>query len=82
MASTRPMPRLSLPERLRLRGLQYLMKSIGFKRLNALLGDAGLLGTLSGDKEFTVFAPSDATLEKFLAGNLAIAESLEVKLNR
>ena len=70
---------MSLPERLRLKGLQYLMKSIGFERLNALLGDAGLLGTLSSDKEFTVFAPSDAALGNFLADNPAVAESLEVK---
>ena len=73
--------KLSPRQKLRSAGLQYLLRSIGFKTLNTLDEDAGLLGTLSSDKEFTVFAPSDAALGNFLAGNPAVAESLEVKLN-
>ena len=73
--------KLSPRQKLRSVGLQYLLRSIGFKTLNALIDDAGLLGTLSSDKEFTVFAPSDAALGNFLAGNPAVAESLEVKLH-
>ena len=72
---------MSPRQKLRSAGLQYLLRSIGFKTLNALIEDAGLLGTLSSDKEFTVFAPSDAALGNFLASNPAVAESLEVKLN-
>ena len=73
--------KLSPRQKLRTAGLQYLLRSIGFKTLNTLVEDAGLLGTLSSDKEFTVFAPSDAALGNFLAGNPAVAESLEVKLH-
>ena len=72
---------MSPRQKLRSAGLQYLLRSIGFKTLNTLIDDAGLLGTLSSDKEFTVFAPSDAALGNFLAGNPAVAESLEVKLH-
>ena len=73
---------ISPRERRRSAGLRYQLSSKGFKTLTGLIGQAGLLGTLSSNEEFTVFAPSDAALGNFLASNPAVAESLEVKLNR
>ena len=71
---------ISPRERRRSAGLRYQLASKGFRTLTGLIGEAGLLGTLSSDDEFTVFAPSDTALGDFLANNPAVAESLEVKL--
>ena len=61
-------------------GLRYQLRSIGFKKLTGLLAKAGLLGTLSGEEEFTVFAPKNDALRDFLTGNPDVAESLKVTM--
>ena len=60
--------------------MRYQLSSIGFRQLTRLITKAELLFTLSGDEDFTLFAPNDDTLGNFLVNNPAIAESLDVNL--
>ena len=71
-----------MPPRKRVRSgaLRYQLGNIGFRQLTQLITKAELLFTLSGDEDFTLFAPNDDALGNFLVNNPAIAESLNVNL--
>ena len=71
-----------MPPRKRVRSgaLRYQLSNIGFRQLTRLITKAELLFTLSGDEDFTLFAPNDDTLGNFLVNNPAIAERLDVNL--
>ena len=67
---------------MRAASLRYQLSRIGFRRLTGLISEAGLLSALSGDEEFTMFAPNNGALKNFLASNPAVAETLDVMLKQ
>ena len=56
--------------------LQEILESKGLNTLNALLEDAELVEALSGDSDLTLFAPTDAALQRFI-GSLPSAPDAE-----